>query len=113
MEKTAIFYPQQQMTSDSLNNIGEFAREGLDHIVHDAITSTTKFWNFPVAKTGPMEVTVGEGRLYYNGKVYARQEDNGVILSLPTTYQPSLRKLSPLRFGAKRLIALLNQLPFS
>lgn len=82
MERKVIVHPDQQITDTDFNNVGQFARESMDHIVHDGIEPGRKFWGFPVSETGPLEVTVGAGRYYNQGKVFYRNDEGGVTLSL-------------------------------
>lgn len=91
MERRVIIHPSQQVTDGDLNNIGEFARASLDHAVHDGIEPGRKFWGFPVTVTGPLEITVGEGRYYSQGKVFFRNDDGGVVINL-ADYIPVVTK---------------------
>jgi hypothetical protein len=91
MERRVIIHPSQQVTDGDLNNIGEFARSSLDHVVHDGIDPGRKFWGFPVSQTGPLEITVGEGRYYSQGKVYYRNDEGGVVINL-ADHIPSITK---------------------
>jgi len=56
MEQRVIIHPNQQVTDTDLNNVGEFARASLDHVVADGIEPGRKFWGFPVTATGPLEL---------------------------------------------------------
>ena len=67
MERRVKIHQDQQITDTDLNNMGEFTRSSLDHIVNDGIESGRKFWGFPVTESGPLEVTVGAGRFYNLG----------------------------------------------
>lgn len=91
MERRIIIHSNQQVTDGDLNNIGEFGRASLDHAVHDGIEPGRKFWGFPVTPTGPLEVTVGEGRYYSQGKVFYRNDEGGVVINL-ADYIPVVTK---------------------
>lgn len=91
MERRKIIHPNQQITDGDLNDMGEFARTSLDHVVHDCVEPGLKYWGFPVTETGPLEVTVGEGRLIWNGAVYYRNDDGGVVISL-ADYVPAVTR---------------------
>lgn len=91
MERRVIIHPSQQVTDGDLNNIGEFARLSVDHVVHDGIEPGRKFWGFPVTITGPLEVTVGQGRYYSQGKVFFRDDEGGIVINL-ADYIPVLTK---------------------
>jgi len=91
MEQRVIIHPNQQVTDTDLNNVGEFARASLDHVVTDGIEPGRKFWGFPVTATGPLEITVGAGRLYSQGKVFFRDDEGGVVINL-ADYIPVVTK---------------------
>lgn len=91
MERRVIIHPSQQVTDGDLNNIGEYGRLSVDHVVHDAVEPGRKFWGFPVTITGPLEVTVGLGRYYSQGKVFYRDEEGGIVLNL-ADYIPVLTR---------------------
>lgn len=91
MERRIIIHSNQQVTDGDLNNIGEFGRASLDHVVHDGIEPGRKFWGFPVTPTGPLEITVGEGRYYSQGKVFYRNDEGGVVINL-ADYIPVVTK---------------------
>lgn len=91
MERRVVIHPNQQITDTDLNNMGEFARTSIDHVVQDGISALRKFAGFPVVQTGPLEVTVGEGRYYNQGAVFYRDDDGGVVLSL-ADYIPAVTK---------------------
>jgi hypothetical protein len=91
MERRVKIHQNQQITDTDLNNMGEFPRASLDHVVHDGIDNGRKFWGFPVVASGPLEVTVGAGRYYNQGKVFYRDDDGGVTLSV-ADYVPVVTK---------------------
>lgn len=91
MERRIIINPYQQITESDINLVGEFARSSLDHVVNDGIEAGRKFWGFPVTITGPLEITVGVGRYYTQGKVYFRNEDGGIVINL-ADYIPVVTK---------------------
>jgi hypothetical protein len=91
MERLVKFYQDQQVTNADLNNVGTFDRTSLDHVVNDGIEPGRKFWGFPCVESGPLEVTVGEGRFYNQGEVYYRNDDGGVVLNL-ADYVPVVTK---------------------
>jgi hypothetical protein len=68
-----------------LNNTGEFAQASLDHIVYDGISDLKHWVEFTVTKTATAEVTVGDGRVYSSGAVYASESDTvfDVLAHLP------------------------------
>jgi len=91
VESRVLIHPNQQVTDTDLNNVGEFARASLDHVVNDGIEPGRRFWGFPVTATGPLEVTVGAGRFYNQGAVFFRNDDGGVVLNL-ADYIPVVTK---------------------
>lgn len=92
-ESVVKFHQDQQVTFTDLNDIGNFSRLSLDHVVGDAIEPALKFWGFPVTETGTLEVTVGEGRLYSKGKVFFRNDEGGVVLSLASVVPVVTQKI--------------------
>lgn len=92
-ESVVKFHQDQQVTFTDLNDMGEFARTSLDHVVNDAIEPAAKFWGFPVTETGTLEVTVGEGRLYSKGAVFFRNDEGGVVLSLASLVPVVTKKI--------------------
>lgn len=87
MEKLVLFRERQEVTADDLSNTGNFARDSMDHIVHDGIQDGNGWAEFNVAETGVAEVTVDPGRLYFSGAVYVAEDDNvfDLIGNLPNT----------------------------
>lgn len=75
MESQVIFRDRQELQSADLNNMEEFTRDSLDHIVRDAIDAGKAYTGFAASKTAATEVTLSAGRLYAGGAVYARNED--------------------------------------
>ena len=80
MEKSVIFRDRQELQSADLNNVQDFARASLDHIVKDAIESNKGYTGFSASKTAAAEVTLTAGRLYAGGEVYDSPDD--VVLDL-------------------------------
>lgn len=75
MESTVIYRDRQELQSADLNNMQEFMRSSVDHIVLDAIENGKAYSGFATTKTAATEVTLSSGRLYAGGLVYARNED--------------------------------------
>lgn len=71
MEKKVNFGQYQQVTTQNLNDMQSFPERSVDDIVSDTLVSTRGYSGFVAVKSGPAEVTVGPGRLYFAGKVYA------------------------------------------
>ena len=75
MEQTVIFRDRQELQSADLNNMQDFTRASLDHIVKDAIDGGKAYSGFTASKTAATEITLSAGRLYAGGEVYARGEN--------------------------------------
>ncbi|MGJ4945066.1 hypothetical protein ACQR1W_31185 [Bradyrhizobium sp. HKCCYLS1011] len=71
MDQQVIFRDYQEQVATDHNNIQEYVQTAMDHIVADAVSATRKFSGLMVTKTGQVEVTVGAGRVYDTGAVYA------------------------------------------
>lgn len=80
MEHSVIFRDRQELQSADLNNMQDFTRASLDHIVKDAIDGGKAYSGFTASKTAATEITLSAGRLYAGGEVYARDEN--VVLDL-------------------------------
>ncbi|MCZ4270715.1 hypothetical protein, partial [Maritalea porphyrae] len=81
-EKIVTAAQNQIVTVDDFNNIGLFGRDAMDHIVKDAVTDLAGYIKLAVVQSGPAEVTVSGGRLYRDGKVYSRDDDNSATIDL-------------------------------
>lgn len=84
MEKIVKFADRQKVTLDDLNNIGGDAREGMDHVVMDAVTGTAaRYSGGQVTVTGTTKVSVASPvRLLRAGVVYGGTSDNGTEVDL-------------------------------
>ncbi|CAM5398958.1 hypothetical protein AFEL58S_02004 [Afipia felis] len=91
MERAVTIWPDQKISSKDQNNMGLFARASMDHVVGDAIEPGKRFTGFPVTQSGPLEITVGTGRLYSLGRVFYRDDEGGVVLQL-ADYIPLVTK---------------------
>ena len=80
MEHSVIFRDRQELQSADLNNMQDFTRASLDHIVKDAIDGGKAYSGFTASKTAATEITLSAGRLYAGGEVYARDEN--VVIDL-------------------------------
>ena len=98
MEKIVEIASKQKITLDDYNNLGVYAREGMDHLVFDAIVPSMKYAGATVSISGTTKVAVATPlRLYQEGRVYGNEVPDGVevdlIGQLPTS-------------GFKRFVAL-------
>lgn len=73
MEKQVIFRDYQEQQAQDHNDLQDFSRQALQHIVQDAVTDARRFAGFNVVKTAQTEVQVQPGRFYdVGGAVYGR-----------------------------------------
>jgi hypothetical protein len=89
MERKVNIYEKQQFTSKDGNNLGQFPRDSIDHLVED-LGPGFKFTGFACVVSSTSIVTVGAGRLYTNdGPVYYNDDAGGTPLNfiqqLPAT----------------------------
>lgn len=91
MERQTQFRDRQEVTPEDLNNPQIFTQQAIDHVVLDGIDGGRKFTGFVTTQDSATEVLVAEGRLYFDGAVYARDEDGGVTLDL-NGLKPNLLK---------------------
>jgi hypothetical protein len=75
VESQVIFRDRQELQSADLNNLQDFTRASIDHIVSDAIESGKAYSGFSASKTAATEITLSPGRLYAGGQVFARDEN--------------------------------------
>jgi hypothetical protein len=80
LEHSVIFRDRQELQSADLNNMQDFTRASLDHIVKDAIDGGKAYSGFTASKTAATEITLSAGRLYAGGEVFARDEN--VVIDL-------------------------------
>lgn len=71
MDQQVIFRDYQEQVATDHNNLQDYVRTAMDDIVTDAVSATRKFSGLMVSKTGQVEVTIGLGRVYDAGGVYA------------------------------------------
>ncbi len=90
MEKQIIFRDYQEQVAADHNNIQDFARASLDHLVDDVVTKSRRYAGFQATKTAQVEVTVAPGRFYSaGGAVYSRSTAliQSVVAYLPAAAQ--------------------------
>jgi hypothetical protein len=71
MDRQVIFRDYQEQVATDHNNLQDYVQTAMDDIVSDAVSATRKFSGLMVTKTGQVEVTIGLGRVYDSGGVYA------------------------------------------
>ena len=73
MDRKVIFRDYQEQVATDHNNLQDYVQDAMDNIVSDAVSNTRKYSGLMVTKTGQVEVTIGAGRMYDMGGVYARR----------------------------------------
>ncbi|WP_316207391.1 hypothetical protein [Bradyrhizobium sp. SZCCHNR3118] len=73
MDRKKIFRDYQEQVATDHNDLQEFVQEAMDNLVSDAVSAVRKYSGLMVTKTGQVEVTIGAGRVYDAGAVYARR----------------------------------------
>lgn len=91
-EKRTIFRDRQEITPDDLNNPQIFGQQALDNVRLDALEAGRRFVGFGVTQQTATSVRVAAGRLWFDGKVYFRDEPDVVALDL-NNLRPKLQKL--------------------
>jgi hypothetical protein len=80
MEDAVIFAEHQQVTTTDANNLGQFPRSTIDHLMTD-LGPGFKYTGFASTITATTKVTVGAGRLYSaEGPVYYNDDAGGTEL---------------------------------
>lgn len=83
MNKIVNFAANQKVTVDDVNNMGLYARDGLDNVVHDAVGAPMKYAGGQVTIVATTKVAVAVPvRLYSGGRVYNREQDDAVEIDL-------------------------------
>lgn len=73
MDRKVIFRDYQEQVATDHNNLQDYVQSAMDNIVSDAVSANRKYSGLMVTKTGQVEVTIGQGRVYELGAVYARR----------------------------------------
>lgn len=89
MEKTVIFRDRQEFQAADPNNLQDFARASLDHLVLDAVSSEKRYTGFQVTQSSTTQVTVAPGRYYNGGEVYVNELAQAIQL---LQYLPNVTK---------------------
>ena len=80
MEDAVIFAEHQQVTTTDANNLGQYPRDAIDHMITD-LGPGFKYTGFAATITATTKVTVGAGRLYSaEGPVYYNDDAGGTEL---------------------------------
>jgi hypothetical protein len=73
VESQVIFRDYQEQQAQDHNDLQDYARRSLDHLVLDAVTAERRYAGFNVTKTGQTEIQIEPGRMYdVLGVVHAR-----------------------------------------
>jgi len=81
MERTVIYRDRQELQSADLNNMQDFARTSMDHIVRDAVESGKAYSGFSATKTAATEITLSAGRLYAGARSMRAARTSSLISS--------------------------------
>lgn len=89
MENRVIFYDGQDVDPDDFNNLQLFTQGTFDDLVADTVSAGQRFAGLAVAKNGVTGVSVGAGRLYSGGKMFAytNATTKDFLTSLPVAGQ--------------------------
>jgi hypothetical protein len=89
MERQPIFRDRYEVTDEDLEKLTAWSQESSDHVGLDAIDAGRKFTGFVVSQSTSTAITVGAGRLWYNGERYFDDTVGGYPLDL-TGKKPDL-----------------------
>ncbi len=73
---------KQQVTAADIDAIGTLQREAEDFLVQDVVGTEGCFAGFPIVSPSATTLTVGAGRLFTGGQVYANADPGGVAIDL-------------------------------
>jgi hypothetical protein len=82
MEKRVLIDTWQKVTKDDFLKFGLFPQVSFDTIVGKLLIPDLAFSGFATVQSGPAEVTVSEGKLYANGKVFFNDQQGGTEVDL-------------------------------
>ena len=82
MEKRVLIDTWQKVTRDDFLKFGTFTRDSLDTIVGKLLIPDLAFEGFGCMQTGPSQVTVSTGHLFYNGNVFVNDSTGGTSLDM-------------------------------
>lgn len=82
MEARRLYRNRQEATPTDLNSDNQLTQESDDHIAADGIEPGRRFVGFAVTAATALSVNIGAGRLWFDGKRYARDDVGGVVLDL-------------------------------
>ena len=101
MLKRYISRDNQSVTTQDLNDFGNFPRESFDAIVSNAVSSLKYFSGFPATRSGQTEVTLGPGYFWGGGPFYSREGDTVFNFLTGGNYLPAAA-------GLKRKVAIVT-----
>jgi hypothetical protein len=90
VESKVLFRDYQEQQAQDHNDLQDYVRRSLDHLVRDAVTSERRFAGFNITKTGQTEVQIELGRFYdVLGVVYAVNSTTtqSMVSYLPSAFQ--------------------------
>lgn len=89
MEKTVIHRDRQELQSADLNNMQNYGRDSIDHVVNDGIADGLWYTGFVATSTSATELSVANGRMYSDGAVFVQEDATSIDLFsvLPTAQQ--------------------------
>ena len=93
MEKVVKISPWQKVTTDDYNKFGVFARQSFDTVVGKTLIPDIAFEGFVCAQTGPAEVTVAPGHLWYLGKIFVNDSTGGTQIDLSAHLPAATRRI--------------------
>ena len=82
MERRLQIQDFQKVSREDFTSLSEFPRESFDDLIGKLLIPDKAYAGFTVAESGVAEVTVGPGRLLYNGAMYLNDTEGGTVLSL-------------------------------
>jgi hypothetical protein len=93
MERRVNLDTWQKVTRDDFNNFGIFPQQSFDTVVGKLLIPDLAYSGFSVLQSGPAEVTVSPGHLFYLGKVYYNDQTPGTTVNLLARLPAATRRL--------------------
>ncbi|MCK5934496.1 MAG: hypothetical protein KAG89_20275 [Fulvimarina manganoxydans] len=101
MLKRYMSRDNQSVTTQDLNDLGNFPRQSFDALVSNAVSGLKYFSGFAATRSGQAEVTLGPGYFWGGGPFYSREGDTVFNFLTGGSYLPAAA-------GLKRKVAIVT-----
>jgi hypothetical protein len=92
MERRLQIQDFQKVSREDFTALSENPRESFDDLIQRLLIPDKGYSGFTVAESGVAEVTVGPGRMLYNGAMYLNDTEGGTVVSLLASLPTATRR---------------------